>query len=85
MLFVLKHLVGLEYEVRGAEHLPEGAALVAALEIMKGSGAVAADARVVLVLTGAGFKYDPPALPAPVDLTGADDDIVTAVRTAVGA
>ena len=64
---------------------PEGAALVAALEIMKGSGAVAADARVVLVLTGAGFKYDPPALPAPVDLTGAEDDIVTAVRTAVGA
>jgi threonine synthase len=64
---------------------PEGAALVAALEIMKGSGAVAADARVVLVLTGAGFKYDPPALPAPVDLTGAEEDIVTAVRTAVGA
>ena len=64
---------------------PEGAALVAALEIMKGSGAVAADARVVLVLTGAGFKYDPPALPAPVDLTGAEDEIVTAVRTAVDA
>jgi hypothetical protein len=39
----------------------------------------------VLVLTGAGFKYDPPALPAPVDLTGAEEDIVTAVRTAVGA
>jgi threonine synthase len=64
---------------------PEGAALVAALEIMKGCGAVAADARVVLVLTGAGFKYDPPALPAPVDLTGAEGDIVTAVRKAVGA
>jgi threonine synthase len=63
---------------------PEGAALVAALEIMKESGAVAADARVVLVLTGAGFKYDPPPLPAPVGLTGAEDEIVTAVRKAVG-
>jgi len=62
---------------------PEGAALVAALEIMKGSGAVAADARVVLVLTGAGFKYDPPGLPPPIDLTGTEDDIVAAVRTAV--
>jgi threonine synthase len=63
---------------------PESAALVAALEIMKARGAVAADARVVLVLTGAGFKYDPPALPAPVDLTGSEDDIVAAVRRAVG-
>jgi 1-acyl-sn-glycerol-3-phosphate acyltransferase len=30
VLFVLKHLVGLGYEVRGREHLPDGAALVAA-------------------------------------------------------
>ena len=64
---------------------PEAAALVAALEIMKAGGAVAADARVVLVLTGAGFKYDPPPLPAPVDLTGSEDDIVAAVLRAVGA
>jgi threonine synthase len=63
---------------------PEGAALVAALESMKEHGSVTTDARVVLVLTGAGFKYDPPALPAPVDLTGTEDDIVTAVREAVG-
>jgi threonine synthase len=63
---------------------PESAALVAALGIMKARGAVAADARVVLVLTGAGFKYDPPPLPAPVDLTGSEDDIVAAVRRAVG-
>ena len=47
-------------------------------------GTVAADARIVLVLTGAGFKYDPPALPAPVDLTGSEDDIVAAVLRAVG-
>jgi threonine synthase len=62
---------------------PEGAALVAALEIMKARRAVAADARVVLVLTGAGIKYEPPPLPAPVDLTGSEDDIVAAVRRAV--
>ena len=62
---------------------PEGAALVAALDIMKESGAVTPDARVVLVLTGAGFKYDPPALPVPINLTGTDDEIVSAVRSAV--
>lgn len=62
---------------------PEGAALVAALEMMKESGSVSADTRVVLVLTGAGFKYDPPPLPAPIDLTGTEDEIVTAVRRAV--
>ena len=33
--------------------------------------------------TGAGFKYDPPTLPEPVDLTGSEDDIVAAVRRAV--
>jgi len=71
--------------IEGVWTSPEGAALVAALEIMKARGTVAADARVVLVLTGAGFKYDPPALPAPVDLAGTEDDIVAAVRRAVGA
>ncbi|MBL8704160.1 MAG: 1-acyl-sn-glycerol-3-phosphate acyltransferase, partial [Rhodospirillales bacterium] len=30
VLWMLKHLVGLGYEVRGAEHLPEGPVLVAA-------------------------------------------------------
>lgn len=30
VLFVLKHLVGLDYEVRGREHLPAGPALIAA-------------------------------------------------------
>ena len=43
-----------------------------------------ADARVVLVLTGAGIKYDPPPLPPAVDLTGADEEIVAAVRRALG-
>jgi threonine synthase len=64
---------------------PEGAALVAALEIMKARGSVTADTRVVLMLTGAGIKYEPPPLPPPVDLTGSDDEIVAAVRRAVGA
>ena len=63
---------------------PEGAALVAALGQMKDRGAVAADARIVLVLTGAGIKYDPPPLPAAVDLAGSDDAIVAAVRRALG-
>ena len=59
---------------------PEGAALVAALAEMKDRGAVAADARVVLVLTGAGIKYDPPPLPPAVDLTGADEEIVDQLK-----
>src|SRR5881409_2208293 len=63
---------------------PEGAALVAALAQMKERGAVAADARVVLVLTGAGIKYDPPPLPPAVDLAGSDAAIVAAVRGALG-
>src|SRR5438093_1023057 len=63
---------------------PEAAALVAAPGQMKDRGAVAADARMVLVLTGSGIKYDPPPLPAAVDLAGSDDAIVAAVRRALG-
>src|SRR5262249_5041486 len=63
---------------------PEGAALVAALMQMKERGEVAADARVGPVLRGAGIKYAPPPLPAPVDLVGSDAEVVTAVRRALG-
>jgi threonine synthase len=63
---------------------PEGAALVAALAQLKERGAITADARVVLVLTGAGIKYDPPPLPPPVDLVGSDAEVVAAVRRALG-
>jgi threonine synthase len=70
--------------VEGVWTSPEGAALVAALETMKARGDVTPEARVVLVLTGAGIKYDPPPLRPPVDLTGSDDEIVAAVRRAVG-
>jgi len=58
---------------------PEGAALVAALDTLRTRRVVAADARVVLVLTGAGIKYDPPPLPPPIDLTGSDDAVVATV------
>jgi threonine synthase len=58
---------------------PEGGALVAALEILRSQGDVASDARVVLVLTGAGIKYDPPPLAPAVDLTGSDEAMVASV------
>jgi threonine synthase len=64
---------------------PEGAALVAALTIMKDRGQVAADARIVVMLTGAGIKYAPPESPTPVDLAGTDDAVRAAVRRVVGA
>ncbi|HXU90949.1 MAG TPA: threonine synthase [Methylomirabilota bacterium] len=63
---------------------PEGAALVAALETLRARGTVAADARVVLVLTGAGIKYEAPPLPSPVDLTGTDDEVVATVVRSLG-
>src|SRR5207247_1482392 len=50
---------------------PEGAALVAALGVLKERRDISADARVVLVLTGAGIKYDPPPLPPAGDTAGA--------------
>jgi threonine synthase len=63
---------------------PEGAALVAALGMLRDAGGLTRDARVVLVLTGTGIKYDAPALPAPTDLTGSDEDIAAQVRRALG-
>jgi threonine synthase len=70
--------------VEGVWTSPEGGALVAALLEMKARGEVTADARVVLMLTGAGIKYDPPGLPAPVDLEGSDEAIVARIRAAAG-
>jgi threonine synthase len=62
---------------------PEGAALVAALGILKDQGQVTADARVVLILTGSGFKYDPPALPPPIHLAGSEAEVLDAVTRAL--
>jgi threonine synthase len=59
---------------------PESAALIAALIEMKERGDVTAGARIVLVLTGAGLKCDPPPLAAATDLSGPDDDIVEQVK-----
>jgi threonine synthase len=64
---------------------PEGAALVAALTAMKDRGQVTADARIVIMLTGAGIKYAPPELPTPIDLTGSDEEVRGAVRRVLGA
>jgi threonine synthase len=62
---------------------PEGAALVAALAQLKERGEVTPGARVVLVLTGTGIKYDPPSLPPPTDLSGSDDEVTAQVRRAL--
>jgi threonine synthase len=64
---------------------PEGAALVAALGVMKDKGQVAPDTRVVIMLTGAGIKNPPPELPTPIDLIGSDEEVRAAVRGALGA
>ena len=64
---------------------PEGAALVAALTVMKDKGDVTADARIVIMLTGAGIKYAPPEMPTPIDLRGSDEEIRAHVRRALGA
>src|SRR5262245_50273991 len=74
-------LAGLE----GVWTAPEGAALVAALAMLKDAGRLASDARVVLVLTGTGLEYGPPALAAPTELTRSDEEIAGQVRRALGA
>ncbi len=65
--------------VEGIWTAPEAAATLAALLHLKADGQVDAGTRVVLVLTGAGIKYDPPPLPRPVDLEGSEDTVVATV------
>ena len=69
--------------VEGIWTAPESAALVAALQRLRDERTVTRDAEIVMVFTGAGIKYDPPALPASVDLVGSDTDIVEQVRRAI--
>jgi threonine synthase len=64
---------------------PEGAALVAALAQMKDRGEIAADAETMLILTGAGLKYDPPSLPAPVHLDGSPEAAAATVARLLAA
>ena len=66
--------------VEGVWTAPESAALIAALIDMKERGDVTAGTRIVLILTGAGLKCDPPPLAAATDLSGPDDDIVEQVK-----
>jgi threonine synthase len=69
--------------LEGVWTAPEGAALVAALATLKDRGDVTPDARIVMVLTGTGIKYDPPPLPAAIDLEGTDAHVAAAVRRAL--
>ncbi len=69
--------------LEGIWTVPEAAALVAALTAMKERGQVSADDEIVMIFTGAGIKYAPPSLPAPVHLSGSDADILEAVERAL--
>ena len=64
---------------------PESAALVAALAELKDRGETSCDAEILLILTGAGLKYEPPALAAPTDLAGTEEEVLARVRRAAGA
>jgi threonine synthase len=71
--------------VEGIWTAPESAALVAALARLRSEGQIEAGARLVMILTGAGIKYPPPALPAPVHLRGDQGEVLARVREVVGA
>jgi threonine synthase len=62
---------------------PEGGALVAALAQLVVRGEVTGDAEIVLMFTGSGLKYPPPALPAPTHLAGSDDEVLAQVTRAL--
>ena len=64
---------------------PESAALVAALEMLRDRGEAPRDAEIMLIFTGAGLKYEPPALGKPTDLAGTEEEILAQVRRTVGA
>jgi threonine synthase len=70
--------------VEGIWTAPEAAAALAALCQMKDAGELDAGARIVIVLTGAGIKNSPPALPAPVHLEGDEAQVLARVRKALG-
>src|SRR5437660_6234774 len=69
--------------VEGIWTAPESAALVAALAVLKDRGDLARDAEVLLVFTGSGLKYAPPALPAPTHLEGSEEEVLLRVQRVV--
>src|SRR5262245_47976070 len=62
---------------------PEAAALVAALARLRSDGHIGKGDRTVMILTGAGIKYPPPSLEAPIHLDGSDEDVLARVRSAL--
>jgi threonine synthase len=64
---------------------PESAALVAALAELKDRGEASRDAEILLILTGAGLKYEAPPLAAPTDLAGTEEEVLARVRRVAGA
>ncbi len=72
-----QRLVG---RLEGLWTAPEAAALVAALLRLRADGEIAADAEVLMVFTGTGLKYAPPALPAPIHLAGTEEQVLERVR-----
>ncbi|HZP38559.1 MAG TPA: threonine synthase [Methylomirabilota bacterium] len=69
--------------VEGIWTAPEAAATLAALLHLQADGQVDAGTRVVLVLTGAGIKYGPPAMPRPVHLAGSPEAMLAQVKQAI--
>jgi threonine synthase len=71
--------------VEGIWTAPEAAAALAGLIRLRTSGDVAPGDRVVMILTGCGLKTPPPPLAPAVLLEGSPDEMLGAVRRAVGA
>ncbi len=63
---------------------PEAAATLAALLHLKDEGRLERQARIVLLLTGAGIKNPPPPLARPLDLTGPEATLLERVKAALG-
>jgi threonine synthase len=71
--------------VEGIWTAPEAAAALAGLIRLRTRGDVAPGDRVVMILTGCGLKTPPPPLAPAVHLEGSPEEVLGAVRRAVGA
>ena len=69
--------------LEGVWAAPEAAAAISALGVLKERGDLSSGARIVLILTGTGMKYVPPALPGPEELPRSDDAAVAAMCRAL--